>query len=369
MSNYQGKSILLITRIVKGKNHIFDKLNAQYVALKNLNLNVDFVYIDENYNIILNKTIIGHVFSRIGIQFLFFSKLKQVIHMNKYDFIYIRNPFLLNQISYFNFLRTAKIKKIKVVLEIPTYPYEKEINGILSKFILITEKIFQSKLKKYISLIVYSGNSYEKIYGIKSIQLSNVANSDLIPISKTNNNSDSEILKLIGVSSCHDYHGYDRIIEGLHLYNNSGIHIEFHIIGDGPELTKYRNLLEKYKLYDKVFLHGKVYGNDLNTLFDGMDIGVSCLGMHRIGLESGSPLKSAEYALRGIPFLLAYNDPFFSNQNFCCNLPADETPILFDDIIHWFSNNTFKRSEIRELTKTNVSWEKQFDNLISTINE
>ena len=365
MNVYNEKRLLLITRIIKGKNHIFDKVYAQYIAFQNIGLKVDLIYIDEKFNIILNNAEIGSVFSRIGIHLLFFLKIKRIINTAKYDFIYIRNPFLLNQISYYRFLKIAKKNNVELILEIPTYPYEKEIKGFFSKILLLLEKIFQSKLKNHISLILYSGNSFNNIYGIKCIQLLNIANPNLIPLSKVK--SFPNKLKLIGVSSCHDYNGFDRVIEGLHHYKHSDVMVEFHIIGNGPEFNRYLNLVNNYHLNDKVILHGKVYGDNLNILFNEMDIGVSCLGMHRIGLVSGSPLKSAEYALRGIPFLLAYNDPFFSDQSFCLSIPPNETPVEINDIIHWFSTNEFKHQDIRELTMKNVSWEQQFNSIITSL--
>lgn len=362
-----GRKILYITRIINGKNHIFEKIIAQCDGLKNIGFDVDIVYINEKYKLCFNDSIIGKLNSRIGIQLRFFNKISHKLFLKQYDLIYIRNPFVLNQISYLNFLKSAKNEKCKIILEIPTYPYDLEIKDFWGKIIFLNEKLFKSKLKKYISQILYSGNDYGDIYGIKCKQLLNVVNAGQIPVSKSKFKKNS--IKLLGVSSCNDYHGYDRIIEGLYLYykNYSEIDVEFHIIGNGPEYNKYLNLINNYSLDRHVKVHGKIYGDKLNNLFDNIDIGVSCLGMHRIGLNSGSPLKSAEYAVRGIPFLLAYNDSFFSGQDFCFNVPANDTPVIIQDIVYWYLSKKFDHNEIRDLSVKNISWEKQFETIISDV--
>lgn len=82
-------------------------------------------------------------------------------------------------------------------------------------------------------------------------------------------------------------------------------------------------------LEDRVFFLGPLFGSGLEEAFEGCDLAISSLGFHRIGLIEGSPLKTREYAARGLPVVGSYTDtgilegskfPFFK-------VAADDDPI------------------------------------------
>jgi hypothetical protein len=363
------EKILFITTLIKGVDHILDKVIAQCDSLKNLGYDVDLIFIGNNYKLYLNKNIVSDLNSKTGIQILFFNRVKSLIQLENYSFVYIRNPFVINQISYINFLKSAKKNNCQIVLEIPTFPYKLELNNFQSKIIYYSEKLFSGLLKKYITLILYSGDKFQSIYGINCKQLFNIGDLKSFPLSESIYNKTD--LRLVGVSSCSIYHAYERIIEGLNLYykNKRAIKVEFHIVGTGPYFDKYFNLVKKYSLESFVFFHGKLYGDSLDRLLNDMHVGISSLGMHRIGLTAGSPLKTSEYAARGLPFVLSYYDTVFSNKKFCFEAPGSEEAIDIEKLVNWYSSNKFKNKTIRDFTINNVSWEKQFENILMNVKQ
>lgn len=362
--NYRNK-ILFVTTLIKGVDLILDKVKSQCDSFRNLGYDVDLLFVGNDYELYFNNKVIAQLHSKIGLQLLYFNKMLKNTQLEHYSIIYIRNPFVLNQISYLHFLQIAKKINCTILLEIPTFPYKLELTNFQSKIIHYTEIMFSNLLKRYISIILYTGDKCESIYGIKCTQIFNIGNVKSFPLSLSSFNC--SVIRLIGVSSCSIYHAYERIIGGLYRYYQKSpiIVVEFHVVGIGPYLDKYLNLVREYSLENYVFFHGQLLGESLDTLFNNMHIGISSLGMHRIGLAAGSPLKTSEYAARGLPFVLSYSDLIFSSQNFCHVVPGDEQAIDIVELVDWYIFNRFDNSFIREFTLNNVTWEKQYAKILN----
>ena len=360
------KYILYVTRIINGKNHIFEKIKAQCHGFEEIGMHVDLACPDENYNLILNGRKITSLYSKIGMHFLFFRKLMNV-DFNKYDYIYLRDPFLLSQFAYLLFLFKAKRSKVKVILEIPTFPYSKELIGFYEIFVYIIQLMSIPFLRFLISKIVYSGNSTEKIYGVPAVQLSNIGNIHNIPL--VNSKSQTDRLVLISVSGCMLYHGIDRIIVGLHKYYSGHVRvrIEFIVIGSGPCINSYIQMVDNYSLQDFVYFIPPTFGEELDMQFNRAHIGISALAMHRIGLVQGSPIKTAEYAYRGLPIILSYRDSAFNGKEFCYVAPSDESSIDLNEVINWYYSLDSQPDDLRTFVVDNISWASQFKTIINSL--
>ena len=94
---------------------------------------------------------------KISRQFLHYKyeKLIKYILEEKVKVIYIRYNHIANP-GFLNFLKILKRKDIKIILEIPTYPYDLEyINvGTLAKLKHKVETIYRLKMKKYVDRVV-----------------------------------------------------------------------------------------------------------------------------------------------------------------------------------------------------------------------
>ncbi|MDD4584091.1 MAG: glycosyltransferase, partial [Eubacteriales bacterium] len=179
---------------------------------------------------------------------------------------------------------------IKIIVEFPTYPYEREFNKIplKNKFTFYIDKVFRCKLKKHVDFIV-TFSDYDEIFGVKSIQISNGIDFDQVKIKKESNGIKKNI-RLLGVAEIHYWHGFDRVIKGLAEYygdvNNNRTDVFFDIVGEGvkEDLDYLKRLVMDNNLGDYVVFHGNCHGEHLDNLFDNADFGVASLARHRSGI-------------------------------------------------------------------------------------
>lgn len=312
-----------------------------------------------------NINIIGKIQSRIK-----YKNLYCYITANEVKLVYIRyvhfaNPFFIS------FLKKLKRSDIKVLLEIPTYPYDQEYNNlkITNEVLMWIEKLSRKKFKDLVSHII-TFTPETKIFGVPSIEISNGIEVSSIKIAEQR--APDNDIHLIGVASIAYWHGYDRVIEGIYNYylqNPGKKKVFFHIVGDAAdkESMRYHDLVNKYKINSYIRFHGKKFGKELDILFNNADIAVGCLGCHRKGMKYSKSLKNREYCARGIPFFYSETDKAFENQNFIFKAPADESPIDIDEIIKFYDGNKFDRDNIRNYAFRNLSWDKQFEKVMKNV--
>ena len=91
-----------------------------------------------------------------------YRKLIEYILKERIEVIYIRYNHIANP-SFINFLKKIKEKSIKIILEIPTYPYDLEYTNVnfLAKLKHKIEKLYRQKMKKYIDRVVTFTNDKE----------------------------------------------------------------------------------------------------------------------------------------------------------------------------------------------------------------
>lgn len=258
-------------------------------------------------------------------------------NINLYDFIYIRRPLI--DAGFLRMLKKIKTKKpnIKILMEIPTYPYDKEqFVGLFDLPYLLKEKLNRNKLKKYIDRIITYSNDNE-IFEVPTIKLSN--GTDIANISKRKIKNKNTI-DVIAVSTMSFWHGYDRFIEGMGEYykENRDRKIIFHLVGTGRELDKYKNLISKYNLENYVILHGKKTGIDLDKIYDHSDIALDSMGRHRAGINFNSTIKGKEYGAKGLPIISGVETELDSCQDYkyYMRVEASDNPIDMFSVINFY---------------------------------
>jgi hypothetical protein len=186
------------------------------------------------------------------------------------------------------------------------------------------------------------------------------------------NKSDNDI-HLIGVASMAHWHGYDRVIEGLHNYYSNGEpgkkKVFFHIAGDNSntESIRYKELVKKYNLSNYVIFYGRKTGKELDIIYNRADIAVGSLGCHRISIKNLKTLKNREYCARGLPFFYSETDVDFEHKDFIFKVPANDSPIQIEEIINFVTNNKFDEVKIRKYACENLTWEKQFEKVLNDL--
>jgi hypothetical protein len=307
---------------------------------------------------------------KISRQFLHYKyeKLIKYILEEKVKVIYIRYNHIANP-GFLNFLKILKRKDIKIILEIPTYPYDLEyINvGTLAKLKHKVETIYRLKMKKYVDRVVTFSEDKE-IFGIKTISINNGISLEDISIIEKTQPKDKNKINFIGVAGISFWHGFDRMLLAMAEYYKKVPKKEviFHIVGDGDknviELLKKivkDNNLEKY-----VIFYGFKSGKELDEIYNKSDIAVGCLGIFRKKIYKSCTLKVREYCAKGLPFIMGEEDYDIKNVPFLYKVTNDETIFDVEKIIEWYNNLKVSAEEIREYTKNNLTWDIQMKKVI-----
>lgn len=367
------KVLFLIFHGFDPNNGISKKISCQVNALKKCNMEVHLCYMDEKdtkKRIIDGEVIADYgngIFSKI-LKRTDFSAISNYVKENIIDLVYIRSNHNANLFT-INMVKRMKAYGAKVVMEIPTYPYDNEYKAQGISRQIFQDKIFRNQLAKHLDAIV-TFSDYDKIFGQRTIKISNGIDFDSVKM-KTTINDTSKELNLIGVAEIHEWHGFDRIVRGLADYYSKpqDYLVEFHVIGYffSKEIEdEFRKIISDNHMENYVILYGKKHGTELDNLFDKCDFGIGSLGRHRVGIDKIKTLKNREYAARGIPFIYSETDSDFDPKPYVLKAPADESPIEIQRIIDFYKRNTMSPIEIRE-SITDLSWKKQMELVIKEV--
>lgn len=304
-----------------------------------------------------------------------YGKLARYAIDHHFDLVYIRsfhnaNPFTVRLVG--------KLKKhgIRVVMEIPTYPYDREYDGfpLFHRTELLVDRLFRKKLAGKLDAIVTFADE-KMIFGQKTIRISNGIDFSRIAVKQTTNDTTAAI-HLIGVAEVHYWHAFDRMIRGIGEYyrHPGGPDIYFHIVGGvapsemegSPHAPGFAGLIREYGIEKQIIFHGPRYGAELDELFDRCDLAVGSLGRHRTGIDKIKTLKNREYAARGIPFVYSETDSDFDPMPYILKIPADETPVDVEKMIRFFRKNPWNPAGIRA-TVRELSWQKQMEKVVQAV--
>lgn len=367
------KVLFLIFHGFDASNGISKKISYQLNALKACGMEAHICFMDENGSkrrIVDDQVIIdygngtwGKIQKRIE-----FGSIVSYAKENHIDFVYIRSNHNANLFT-IRMVRRMKKAGMKVVMEIPTYPYDDEYVNKSMQRQIIQDKLFRYRLARQLDAIVtFSEEDY--IFGQQTIRISNGIDFDSVR-RKAALNDTSQELNLIGVAEIHRWHGFDRLISGLAAYYSvpRDYNVIFHVVGyffspiEEQEIT---NIIREHHLEQYVILYGKKHGQELDAIFDKCDFGVGSLGRHRVGIDHIKTLKNREYAARGIPFIYSESDSDFDDKPYVLKVPADETPVDIEQIVRFHRQMTMTPQQIRD-SISHLSWKHQMGKVASAV--
>ncbi|MEE3415526.1 MAG: glycosyltransferase family 1 protein [Prevotella sp.] len=288
---------------------------------------------------------------------------------NAIELVYVRSFMNASPFTIHLFKR-LKLQGQHCVMEIPTYPYDKEFESLplKYKFEHLIDKMFRRCLASYMDAIVTFSDE-KQIFGQRTINISNGVDPDTLPLQPVVDTSKE--IHLIGVAEVHPWHGYDRLIAGLGQYY-SQFHIckpvYFHVVGGVPDvlMEQFIKIINEYHIEKYVIFHGKLFGEELNDVFAQCAFGVGSLGRHRSGITCIKTLKNREYACRGIPFIYSECDSDFDNQPYVLKAPANELPINIQSIIDFVANTSLRPLEIRKTVEP-LRWKNQMIKVVDAL--
>lgn len=240
------------------------------------------------------------------------------------------------------------------------YTYFKHIIPLAAGGIGVTNEICEYETKR-------SNGSYTcKLVG-NGIIVENINKKIHMPFDKKNLNL------IMMCTTANDWHGTDRLIEGLRQYNGE-TNIKITLVGNFT--SKVKSLINKYKLNERIILLPLKHDAELNTLLNNAHIGIGSLGMHRMGLKEGSVLKVKEYMAIGMPFIIGHeeidliNKPEF--EPFYFKAPANNTPIDLVALVD-FAKSVFSienlEDKIRNFALENIDMKVKMRELVSAVIE
>ena len=354
-------------------NGISKKISYQLEAFKANGHEAHLCYIDESFSKrrIADDTVIadygngtkGKILKRTEFGSIVDYAIKEGI-----EFVYIRsnhnaNPFTMHMV------RRMRRAGMKVVMEIPTYPYDQEYFNRSMRRQLIQDKLFRNLFAKELDAIV-TFSEEDVIFGQQTIRISNGIDFSSVRLKRKSLHPADE-LHLIGVAEIHRWHGFDRVIKGLANYyaTPQDVKVYFHVVGyffSPVEEAEITEIIRKRHLEPYVILYGKKHGEELDEIFDQCDFGIGSLGRHRVGIEHIKTLKNREYAARGIPFVYSETDSDFDKKPYVLKAPADETAINIEDIINFYQQLSISPQQIRD-SIAGLSWKHQMGKVIDAL--
>lgn len=258
---------------------------------------------------------------------------------------------------FIQFLKAQRKKGIKSVLEIPTYPYDGELeNGKIK----MEDEYYREFLSQYIDWVA-TNSEKKRILGMSCIRLLNGVDLATQPLRLKS--KEKKKITLIGVSSMAIWHGYERILKGLSDYysHNGEYDFLFKMVGSGPEEEKYHFLTKEYGLQSRVEFCGMLGGKDLDRQYELSDVAVSSLGLYKTHIHDVTPIKGAEYCARGIPFICGYHDMRFpEGAKYIMQVPNTPEPVDMKKVIDFYENLTVQSEyskEMRDYADRHFSWE------------
>ena len=305
------------------------KVRAQHKALN--------LYLDCELDILQPATYTGSVVEKVVRRLPLtaaWRKWRYNGEFNDADFLYIRQVY--HDASFVRYLRAIRRQnpKIKIIYEVPTYPYltEQKTSAANAAF-RKKEARWAPRTAKYLDRIV-TFYDQDEIWGVPCLKLQNGFDFSQAELPDRPAPHDVQI---ISVSATAFWHGYDRLIEGIHQFYAKGgtEQITYHVVGNIlPELQK---MVHDNHLEDHVIFHGRQSGEALQKLYKQCYLGVDVLGGHRKDYPISSSLKSREYAAYGLPILTSSPVDYLPRDyEYQLLVPYDDSPVNMESVLEFY---------------------------------
>lgn len=279
------------------------------------------------------------------------------------DFLYIRQVY--HDASFVRYLRAIRRKnpKVKIVYEVPTYPYLTEQRTSAANRAFRKKEIrWGPRCAEYLDRIV-TFYGQEEIWGVPCIQLQNGFDFSSVTLPKRRLTSD---IHMLSVAATAFWHGYDRLLEGLGRYYADGgrENVVYHMIGD--ILPEHQRLVEQYGIESHVLFHGRLTAQQMKPIYGQCVLGVDVLGGHRKDYPVSSSLKSREYAAYGLPIITSSPVDYLPRDyRYQFMAPYDDSPMDVSALLAFYHEIYDDRSIDAVATEIRTFAESRCDMVIT----
>lgn len=352
---------------------VMKKVKGQ-VKYMSLHFNVECLIVG-NHDPSLSKTISSDAkitvksIPRTNILSYRFTGLKEAYRWLKKDtpqYLYLRYPLGCPLSAIF----TDKVSALGVKIITEHQAKEPQELFLLKKYLfMISDCLFGRSLLSSVSLIVgvtpeISDFEKKRAPKAKTASIANGVDLEEYPLRNHNVPKDKVGIDMLFTGALASWHGLDRLIKAIEKYSDCPIRL--HIAGDGEEKDKLKSMAKKLPQKHSVYFYGYLDKQEISRLFDICDVAIGSLALDRKGLKQACTLKTREYAARGIPFVINYNDPDFLDISWVLNIPF-KTQIDIHRICHWSKNSKHKPEDIRLQSSNILSFNKKSEQLNNII--
>lgn len=348
---------------------ITDKLYENKKQFERLGYYCDLFYLNEGFLIKLSsqgeQKLVSFKFNKKFSSIFWNEMILRFADLREYDLSIFRyNIFTISSTWFYSALR-RKYPLLKIVIELPTYPYHYEFK----KLSLWVIKLIEPKnLSKYVDAIWHLGEEKE-IWKVPTIKYNTYIDFDKYKIRERISSNNAQI-NLITVSTLWPWFGIHDFIDAFikYIINKSTKNITLNVVGNGPMYISLSEKVKKSQLGEIIVMHGSVYSERLNSLFENMDMAIGNFGRKYQPLNYAQSIKHRHYAARGIPF--AYNtvDPVFTNNNNVLFIDKESVDAKdIDEIVEWVKKNRNLLPEIAQNLRLHVESECNHSNNIKRL--
>ena len=373
----QKKAIFIVFHALAEYSGITKKIRSQVKALNDCGVEAELCYLgwDKLGDQVrwvgdkVQKNFGRGIKAKIEKRFEYNSLYHYIID-NNISLVYMRSlinaePFIIS------FAKKLRRKGVKVVMEIPTFPYDHEGKELPlpNKIRFNINKLFRySQAKNLDAIITFS--DYDRIFNQRTIKISNGVDFDSLPL-KSSYRKTPEVLELLVVAELHYWHGVDRAISGINEYVklNPKQRVHLNIVGKPERASGFalKQQVEELGLNEYISFLGPLSGEELDKVFEKTDFGIGSLARHRSNITKIKTLKNREYAARGLGFVYSEIDEDFEEMPYIIKAPADETPLNISSIVEFYKNHNLNPIDIRKTIEPNLSWKNQMQKVIFSI--
>ncbi len=365
---------------IKPSLGVFQKIKGQAAAAKKINVDIDFFVLsdcipseDPDVSVCRLNYPKMWLFRRIAENFFCYDFINKAIDFRAYDKIILRYPSSI-ALRYRFFFRKYKNK---IILEHHSDLIEelKVIEkGFLNPLRIFLERYNSPRLHSQAAGIIGVTDELRMRYcrlvpfrKIPSCVISNGIDVEQVPFTKFNPTNKDTVLNLIFVSSTfYPWHGLDRLLEGLVLYQGI-VKIKLVIIGI-VEGKKESELIRNFSHNNvQIEIMDPLIGSRLDDIYCESHLAVSSLAIFRNNMKEACVLKTREYTARGIPFIYAYNDVDLDDPcEFALKMECSDCPIDIASVVE-FAFQTAKKENLsdkmRKYALERMDWKRKIQEI------
>jgi glycosyltransferase involved in cell wall biosynthesis len=362
--------VLFFTKMdfaLEGMSGIRQKIRAQAEAFREAGHETDLLYREgmffraERHH---GETVSMALPKGPGKLAVYYRHMPERLGLAGYDAVFFRHhlatPPLLGFLKRYKQARPQGL----TFMEFPTFPYVHEYVRPADRLKVWIDQWCARSFHRYVDYAV-TVTPETSIYGMPVLVMGNGIPVAEIPFRPEPAPFKGE-LRLLGLANLQDWHGFDRLVEGIVRYRARAAadapRIVLNVAGTGDELPRLQALVERYGLQDAVHFHGYRTGSALEELVASAHLGISTLALHRKQMEWASDLKSRAYCARGLPFVQAFRDEAFPEEKFpfVLRLPADESPVDIERLLAFYRSIRTEHPrfplEMRQYAEQHLTW-------------